>query len=300
MTLPSALWKISVTTTTEAEAAVVELLSRVFDSAASAYTGAESRRTTVAVFCERPRPALEANRESLRTGLRQIKSCGLDLGPGRVRVQTIPREDWAESWKKHFKPLQIGDQLLIKPGWIRRRPRPGQAQVVLDPGLSFGTGRHPTTLFCLQQLVACRDRRLPQAFLDIGTGSGILVIAAAKLGYHPAHALDSDPLSVRVARANARRNRIESRVRIRRQDLRGLPAGQIEYDLICANLTGDLLLEERPRILGRLKPGGQLVLAGILMAQFAPLRAAYAAAGLELTRCRAEGGWQSALFRRIS
>jgi ribosomal protein L11 methyltransferase len=282
----------------EAEEAVTALFAGLFSEPASAYTDEESGRTAVSIYRRKP-PALGQVAE-LRAGMRRIRRCGLDTGRSRITVRQIRWQDWAESWKKHFKPLQIGAQLLIKPGWIRRRPRPGQAQVVLDPGLSFGTGRHPTTLFCLQQLVACRDHLLPQAFLDIGTGSGILVIAAAKLGYHPAHALDSDPQSVRVARANARRNRVESQVRISRRDLRRLPAGRIEYDLICANLTGDLLLEERPRILGRLKSGGQLVLAGVLTAQFALLRTAYSAAGLELTCCRAEGGWHSALFRRVS
>ena len=141
-----------------------------------------------------------------------------------VVIKKLRRENWAESWKRHFKPMEIGGALLIKPGWSRRRARPGQRVVVLDPGLSFGTGHHATTAFAWNNWPpAAAPAR--QSFLDMGTGSGILAIAAAKLGYSPVQAFDFDPEAIRVSRANARRETAcKNRVRPRRQDLTRLPA----------------------------------------------------------------------------
>jgi ribosomal protein L11 methyltransferase len=206
--------------------------------------------------------------------------------------------DWAESWKRHFKPLEIGDSLLIQPTWSRRKPRAGQQLVLLDPGLSFGTGHHATTRFCLEQLAALRRPAPSQSFLDIGTGTGILAISAVKLGYSPVKAFDFDPDCVRIARENAALNKVAAEVHPTRADLMRLPprsAGR--FDVVCANLMYDLLLAGRGRILARLRPGGTLVLAGILATQFQLVADAYAAAGLRLVASRTEKEWRSGAFR---
>jgi ribosomal protein L11 methyltransferase len=210
-------------------------------------------------------------------------------------VRTIKRENWAESWKRHFKPMEIGSSLLIKPSWSRRKARPGQRVVVLDPGLSFGTGQHPTTRFCLEQIAASRDPRREQSFLDVGTGSGILAIAAARLGYAPVHAFDFDPAAVRIARANAARNRAAKKLRISRKDLTQ-ESKRRAYDLICANLLADLLISECRRLGSWLKPGGKLVVAGILKLQFGDVKSAFHSAGMRLVARRAEAEWESAVF----
>jgi ribosomal protein L11 methyltransferase len=223
----------------------------------------------------------------------------LDIGPGKISRKKIRQEDWAESWKLHFKPLLIGSALLLKPSWSRRRPRKGQVVVVLDPGLSFGTGRHPTTAFCLRQLVAGRRPGAAQSCLDVGTGSGILAIAAAKLGYAPVDAFDFDPQSIRVARANARRNGASTKIRFHRQDLTKLPRRSArKYSLVCANLVSNLLLAERTRILARLRPDGVVVVAGILKWEFVQVQSAFAAAGLRLISSRTEHEWRSGAFTR--
>ena len=108
----------------------------------------------------------------------------MKIGAGKIEIAKVKREDWAESWKRHFHPIEIGKTLLVKPSWSKKRPAKNQAVVILDPGLSFGTGQHPTTSFCLHQIARGRKNGTPRpSFLDIGTGSGILAIAAAKLGY---------------------------------------------------------------------------------------------------------------------
>ena len=163
--------------------------------------------------------------------------------------------------------------------------------------MSFGTGHHPTTAFCLQQLAVRRNGSPQQSFLDIGTGSGILAIAAAKLRYRPVEAFDLDPEAVRVARANARKNRVSGRLRIRVADLTRLPLRATRrYDLICANLLSSLLVREAVRILAFLKTGGTLVLAGILRTEFAKVQCCYERMGLRLVKCRADREWRSGAF----
>jgi len=217
--------------------------------------------------------------------------------PAQCQVRRMAGEDWAESWKKHFRPLEVGAVLLIKPSWSRCRARLNQATVILDPGLSFGTGQHATTEFCLRQLVARRPLKQPQSFLDMGTGSGILAIAAAKLGYHPVHAFDFDPDAVRIAQDNARRNGVRARLTIRRQDLRDLGCRHApRYHLICANLEVGLLLSEHRRILSRLHENGALVLSGILDHQFPRVQNRYLEAGLTLAAEELRQEWRSGVF----
>lgn len=290
------LWNLSVHTTLEAEDAVAELFHAAFGQPAVSCTHVKTGAVTVSVLLNRP-PDLW--RATLRQGMAGIKRCGLKIGTARASLRRLRRENWAESWKRHFKPISIGARLLIKPGWSRRRPMPGQAVVILDPGLSFGTGQHPTTGFCLRQLTRRRQAGRAQALLDIGTGSGILAIAAAKLGYQPIHAFDFDADAVRIARSNLRRNRVSNRVRLRRADLTRLPArSQWQYDVVCANLVADLLLSQRERIILTLKPQGILILAGILKTEFAGVRRAFERAGLRCVAGRTEREWRSGAFIR--
>jgi ribosomal protein L11 methyltransferase len=288
------LLQVSIATTPAAEDAVVELLTRLLGVPACTYINADTRTPVVSAYCPDRHHLTPEIRRALRSGLDVLRSLRLDPGSGRIITRLVATEDWAESWKRHFKPITIGSRLEIRPGWIKRRPRPGQAVVILDPGLSFGTGNHPTTLFCLQELAARRTDSETQAFWDAGTGSGILAIAAAKLGYSPVNAVDFDPQSVAVARRNATQNRVAGRIHFARRDLSRLPrrAGR-RYDLICANLISDLLLDVREALVGRLKPGGALVLAGILAREFAGVRRAYEQTGLKLVRNRPDGEWCS-------
>jgi ribosomal protein L11 methyltransferase len=291
----SSPWQICVTTTGEAEDAVTELLRRLGHESPSSYLDIETGRAIVSAYTATRAGAKET--QTLRRGLTEIKRCGLNVGRGTILIQRVRREDWVESWKRHFRPIEIGTALLIRPGWIRRPARPGQRVVVLDPGLSFGTGQHPTTEFCLRQLAARRESGKAQSFLDIGTGSGILAIAAAKLGYAPITAFDVDAEAVRVARANARRNRVLDRIRFVQTDLARLPrTAARRHHVICANLTSDLLIGEHRRILASLRPGGTLILAGILAKEFSQVRRTYESAGLTLIASRIEREWRSGAF----
>jgi ribosomal protein L11 methyltransferase len=319
------LWRVSVITTPEAEDAVSELLGTGPGQPVSSYFNMETGVTTVTAYCRR-KPALPAEwRAKIRVGLDQIINCGLKIGSGKVTIAKMRREDWAESWKRHFKPIEIRFQsrrdelrksltlhgksgrrgtppserrsLLVKPSWSKRLPRKNQAVVILDPGLSFGTGQHPTTAFCLCEVTRHRKTGVRRSFLDIGTGSGILAIAAAKLGYSPVHAFDFDPEAVRVARANARVNGVHKKLRIARKDVTKLPIHPArQYDLICANLISTLLIAGRRRIVAQLHRGGTLVLAGILKSEFSQMQKIFAELGLKLAARKIENEWCSGSF----
>lgn len=287
------LWKVSISIAPEAEDAVVEALAEIFSQPASIYTDTEKRTTSASIFL----PEFDSvQRAALRKALVTIRAAGLNTGAGRISVRRIARENWAESWKRHFKPLEISPKLLVLPSWSKRKAKRGQAVVILDPGLSFGTGHHPTTAFCLEQVAALRDTNTTQSLLDIGTGSGILAIAASKLGYSPVVAFDFDPDAVRVAGENAVANR--AGIAISRRDLTKLPARvSKQFNVVCANLIYDLLIQERRRILNRLSERGILVLAGILKDQFPAVRRAYEREGMCLVAHRVAGEWHSGAFR---
>jgi ribosomal protein L11 methyltransferase len=297
-----AIWKVSVVTSPEAEEAVQECMTELLQQPAWIFTDAQTGRTTVSAYLLDPSELARfrlKQRAELLIRLRRVRASGLRPGRASVRIKKIRREDWAESWKRHFKPLEIGSRLLIKPSWSTRQPKRGEAVVVLDPGLSFGTGQHPTTRFCLEQIVGARKEEQRQSFLDIGTGSGILAIAAAKLGYKPVEALDCDSEAVRIARANAARNGVRRQIRLRRLDLvhaGGLLRGQ--FTVVCANLMFDLLLSERNCIVRTLARGGRIVLSGILRKQFSAVRHAYESVGLNLVCRKGEAEWASGEFVR--
>jgi ribosomal protein L11 methyltransferase len=287
------LWKVSLHIAPESEDAASELLGTIFGTPASVYSDVETRETIASVYVDAVRAP---NRSQLRSALRGIGEAGLDIGPGKISVRKVRREDWAESWKRHFKPLEISSRLLVKPSWSKRRPKRGQAMVILDPGLSFGTGQHPTTAFCLEQLAKLRRDGTKQSLLDVGCGSGILAIAAVKLGYGPVQAFDFDPEAVRVAKENAGVNDVQ--LRIARRDLTRLPREGKPFDVVCANLIYDLLIAERDKLLNRVTPDGTLVLAGILNEQFAAVKGAFTKAGMKLIAQRTVGEWTSGAFTR--
>ena len=286
------LWKVSVRITPESEDAVVEALTVRFGQPVSVFADLEKHTTVASLYVAE---FTREDRASLRELLAAVRAAGLDLGTGRVSVRPVKRENWAESWKRHFKPLEISDRLLVLPSWSKRRAKRGQTVVILDPGQSFGTGHHPTTGFCLQQVAAARGTER-QSLLDVGSGSGILAIAAMKLDYAPVQAFDFDPEAVRVAKENAKANQI--RLSVSQQDLTKLPVrAPARFTVVCANLMYDLLIQERRRILNRLAPGGTLVLAGILREQFPAVRRAYEEAGMQLVAERRLGEWHSAAFQ---
>ncbi len=311
MTSTSNLHSLAIVTSPQSEDAVAELFLRETGLTAIIVHSRVTGLSTVAVYLDPSsksttagdRPSLPQLRKKLRVGLEAIRNCGLDIAPARLNFRRVPAEDWRESWKRHFKPLAIGRQLLIRASWHARRPVPGQAEIVLDPGLSFGTGQHPTTEFCLREIVRLRPRagraNTPASLLDVGTGSGILAIAAVKLGYQPVAAFDFDPEAVEIARRNAAQNDSSESVRIDPGDVARLPLRPREkHAVVCANLTADLLQRHAARLAAHVLPGGHLVLAGILTEEFQTVTSVFQRHALHLVRSGGRREWRSGSFEK--
>ena len=186
----------------------------------------------------------------------------------------IEDRDWSEEWKKGLGPVDIG-RVRIRPSWIQAAPPPGSVEVVLDPGMAFGTGSHQTTSLCLAALSELLATRPGAAVLDVGTGSGLLAIAASKLGAGRVAANDVDPVAVDVARENAARNGV-------RLELAAAPVEAITgaFDVVVANILANTLVELAPALVSRLAPSGVVLLSGILAPQEDEVRRAYLALGL--------------------
>lgn len=295
------LWQLRLRVSPSAEAAVAALVEGVFGDPPVLYTDIDKNRCEVSLYRAAERKPTRNELDQIEAGLRDLRRAGCLPGRPRATLRTVPTEDWAESWKRHFKARVFGKRVLVRPSWSRRRPKAGEIELVLDPGLSFGTGQHATTAFCLEQIVREHEAHpdSPQALLDAGTGSGILAIAAAKLGYAPVEAFDYDAEAVRIAGENAAANGVSERLQISHRDVSRLSLRpRRRFAVVAANLLADLLREQRDRLIAQVAPGGLLILAGILERQFEDVRQAYELAGWSLESHRIEREWQSGTFRR--
>ena len=222
-----------------------------------------------------------------------------DIRVTAVEVFTMKKEDWAEVWKKYFNIIHISDRLVIKPSWLEFKPEPGQVIVEIDPGMSFGTGQHATTSFCMKMIDRMAGTPGINSFLDAGCGSGILTIAAAKLGYSPLVAFDIDPDATKVAAENFEKNRIKPEaVKLLTTGLVEFCAGAGSYDFVAANILGSVLIANRQLIASLVRAGGYLSLAGILNEEFDNLKNVFCETGFTMEYRFSEKEWTSGLFRK--
>jgi len=202
--------------------------------------------------------------------------------------RTLPYECWATAWREEFPILRIGQRLIIRPPWLEYYPLPHEVVVELEPGMAFGTGLHPTTRMCL---LAVEELTEPgMRVLDLGTGSGILAIAAAMLGARYVLGLDTDPTAVRVARANVSANKVADRVQVKVGSLGDVKSDH--WDLIFVNIVARIIMEMLEQGLARyLAPEGRLVAAGIIKEQAEGVERAFVSQGLTIGDLKQEGDW---------
>ena len=212
-------------------------------------------------------------------------------------VRVVKNEDWANNWKVHFKPVRIGERLVIKPTWEEYQVRQGDLVIQIDPGMAFGTGAHPTTKMCLESLERiCFHHcggKLPGTVLDVGTGSGVLSIAAALLGASRITAVDIDPEAVRVTQENLELNHVEELVTASTTDLSELPQG---FAVVVANILAEELVRLADQLTSRIAPGGWLILSGILSEKEEFVAAAFPS--LTLVENPKEAEWCCLTFRK--
>ena len=253
---------------------------------ASTWEDREGGPSRVEIFLEDPAGADEAAASIVAAG----RAVGLELVPA---VGTLKAEDWSESWKRFFSVVHVSPHLVVRPPWEDYNPAPGERVLVLDPGMSFGTGKHATTQACmgfLDELAQANPRR---DVLDVGCGSGILSIAAAKLGFAPVRGIDNDEDAVRIAGENAAANGVEAAFQT--QDL---AVCDLQATVVVANVLAPVLVKFAASIARcvRRVPGNALILSGILETQYDEVRDTYVALGFREVKNILVGEWKTGLF----
>jgi ribosomal protein L11 methyltransferase len=231
------------------------------------------------------------------------------------RIRFLSETDWSEAWKSNYNVLRVGRRLVIKPTWRDYTPHPGDLIIALDPGMAFGSGLHPTTRLCLE---AMEDYLHPGAtVLDVGTGSGILAIAAARLGASYVLALDTDPLAAQVARENIALNKVESIVHVEAEALRlsnnksanrkaselrsqasSKPQSPIS-DLVLANILAETIIELAPALADSLAPRGTLIASGIIADRADAVITGLRRGGLSLAEQRSQEEWVALIAGKV-
>lgn len=218
--------------------------------------------------------------------VKKLNIYGLNSTPGLVLLKTISLEDWSQSWKYYFKPIPIGRKILVSPSWITLPKNHRSCVIILDPGMAFGSGDHPTTKMCLEFL---DEIVLPgYNILDFGTGSGILAIAAAKLGCN-VYALDNDPLAILVAKENFKRNKVSKKIQLVHGSDLNLAASC--FDLIVANLVTKTIIDFLPAMEKILKSKGFLIVSGIPKNKARKILSAFKKTFLTVLESRKEANW---------
>ncbi len=286
--------ELTVTADVEAVEAVSEILGRVAPGGTSVEPAFELVNEGLSARVDPTRPSTvraAAERAAAEAGeaLGHLQAFGL-RPIGELATRIVHEADWAEAWKAHFPVLRVGRRLVIKPTWRRHRAGPDDVVLALDPGMAFGTGLHPTTRLCLAALddLAGRGALKRARVLDVGCGSGILAIAAAKLGSASVLGVDTDPIAIEATVANAARNGLAERISARHGSL---PSGEAPFDVILANLIASLLVTLAPFLRDELRPGGTLLASGIFVDREAAVLDAFATVGLAVTGRTIEGEW---------
>ncbi len=235
--------------------------------------------------------AAEARRRLQELGAMET---GLDLGKLTLELGEQDDEDWAESWKASYKPFRLGRRFVIKPTWEAFDPEPDDKIIQIDPGMAFGSGTHETTGMCTELIE--RYVRPGQRVCDVGTGTGILAIAAALMGARPVLASDIDPMAVRVARENVALNGLGGVVEVRQGDL--LAAVDAPCDVLIANIIADVIVMMAPDALTRVVPGGLFICSGIATGRRAEVVEALTRAGFADIDGLTRGEWVALTARR--
>lgn len=267
----------------------VDLLLEILDGDAFTPTfreDIETGRTVLEVFLEDP--------ASIPDVSRQIKQALAIIGSqAELSQDSLPAADWSESWKRFFHVMHITDRVVIRPSWETYDAKPDECVITLDPGMSFGTGQHPTTMACLQLLDSLAQGNMRRPVLDMGCGSGILSIAAKKLGFTNVRGFDYDSDAVVIAQENAAIN--DEVIPYEQRDLAdNLEGGSV----VLANILGPVLIQFASEIACAVLPGGDLIISGILDTLYPEVKVAFEAKGLTETQSVIIGEWRSGLMHK--
>ncbi|MBE6530942.1 MAG: 50S ribosomal protein L11 methyltransferase [Ruminococcaceae bacterium] len=216
----------------------------------------------------------------------RLATCGID---GKIDISGVNEDDWANSWKAYYKPIKIGEKIVIVPAWEKYDAAEGEIIVKMDPGMAFGTGSHETTrlvISLLEKYIGSGER-----VLDVGTGSGILAICASKLGAGLCRAYDIDPVAVKVARENIKDSG-QTNISCDQSDLlRQVKTDDGGYDVICANIVADIIIRMTPDVGRYLNDGGVILASGIIDERAEDVVSCFESNGFEIAERVTDNGW---------
>jgi ribosomal protein L11 methyltransferase len=233
-------------------------------------------------------PTTEERRNRIDLGVRLVAH----LGPiTSLQERVLEEEDWENAWKVHFHVLHVGNRIVVVPTWRDYQPNESDVVIELDPGMAFGTGHHPTTRMCLELLEELVSPGVD--VLDIGCGSGILSIAAAKLGARSVYGLEIDPAAAAVAASNVRENGVAHSVKIGQGSLPHPDVARKSYDVAVANISSKVISEAAGELAAVVRPSGTLIVSGVLLDNQDVVKRALVAVGCVLERTIEDGDWVS-------
>lgn len=231
--------------------------------------------------------------ELIRQNVEKIPLYDLDKGLGEVTTSEINDEDWTKGWKKHYKPRQIGEKIIIKPSWESYESNDEEILIELDPGMAFGTGTHETTIMCLEHLEKFVKKN--DIVIDVGCGTGILSIGAAKLGAQQVIGVDLDEVSVKVSKENVNVNNVEDIVEIRHGNL--LEVVDEKADIIVSNIIAEIIVKLSEDISNFLNRGGFFISSGIIQEKVDMVKDALIKQNFEIVKIQNIGEWASIVSR---
>ena len=226
---------------------------------------------------------------AIEDGLLRLKGLDADGEWGRLtfEVKTVREQDWAEAWKQYYRPVKVGQRLVVCPSWEKYEPADGEIVLTLDPGMAFGTGTHASTRLCMQLLE--RHTQPGARMLDVGCGSGILAVSAVLLGAGEAVGVDLDSVAVRVAKENAERNGVSDRAVFLAGNLADRISGT--FDVICANIVADVIIDFAPQARALMRGGCAFICSGIILERENDVLAALKQAGFAVAERAEDSGW---------
>lgn len=231
---------------------------------------------------------IEETVSRIREKIQELSDFGIRNDPFRVDYKLVLEEDWANSWKKYYKTMKVGERIIIKPLWEEYDAGPGELVVEMDPGMAFGTGTHETTRLCVELLQEYIQGG--ETVFDVGTGSGILAITAARLGAEKVLAIDLDPVAVDSAKINVNYNDL-SQITVKEGNL--LDEAEGGADVIIANIIADVIIAMAPDLKRLMKPGGIFIGSGIISFREEAVREALEASGFTILQVRDDNDWRA-------